>query len=91
MSVKVRVKVDDPGAHEKKRGQEGRASFKVRRETELLYTDVGFVHCTKHPGRGFVRLTWKPHSTHKTVFLARGWICLKERTLTDRGQRGMAL
>lgn len=29
MSVRVRVKVGDPGAHEKKRGQEGRASFNI--------------------------------------------------------------
>ena len=64
--------------------RKGPLSKQARRETGLLYTDVEFVHCTKHPGRGFVRLTWIPHSTHKTVFLARGWICLKEEpSLTE--------
>ena len=56
-----------------------RPSFKTgKRETGLLYTVVQFVHCTKHPGRGWVRLKRNPQSTHKTASLARGCICLEE-------------
>ena len=35
-------------------------------------------------------MTWKPHTIHKTVFLARGWICLKEGpSLTEARQEGL--
>lgn len=53
MSVRVRVKVGDPGAHEKKRGQEGRASFKIgqKRNRAAVYR-CGICNLREAPREG---------------------------------------
>lgn len=82
----------DPGAHEKKRGQEGRASFKTgkKRNRAAVY---GRRVCTLHqaPREGICEVDMEPTLHSQNRVPGKGLDLPEGRTLTDRGQRGMAL
>lgn len=94
MSVRVRVKVDDLGGHEKETGhrrQGPQAKFQNRQERNRAAIYSCTV-CTLHkaPREGMSEAETEPTVHSQNCVPGKGLYLPGGRTFTDRGQRGMA-